>query len=337
MKGLSERTVLIVDDTETNIDILVEALGEDYEVSVAMDGESALEAVAEERPDLILLDVMMPGIDGYEVCQRLKASDETKDIPIIFLTALTEVRNKTRGFELGAVDYVTKPFEMLEVGARVRTHLELVAQREKSEQLLANVLPRKVIEDLKETGDSRPQLFKDVTILFSDIADFTRTSSALTPDVVIAELSSMFTAFDAIMAENGCERIKTIGDAYLAVCGMPIPDANHARKMVKAAQRMIAHLEDHNRTTGTGPQWQIRVGIHSGEVVGGIVGTTKYVYDVFGDAVNTASRAEQASEPMRVTVTEPTYELTKDAIVYEKRGPIEMKGKGHMPLYFVDE
>jgi putative two-component system response regulator len=126
-QGLSSCHVLLVEDDEANLDILVEALGDSYEVSVATDGESALNAVDESPPDLILLDILMPGMDGYEVCRRLKQTPRHADIPVVFLTALTEIKNKTRGFELGAVDYITKPFEMLEVKARVRTHLALVA------------------------------------------------------------------------------------------------------------------------------------------------------------------------------------------------------------------
>ncbi|MCB2312597.1 response regulator [Clostridium tagluense] len=125
MKKLSECIVLIVDDTEANVDVLVAALGDDYEISVAMDGEGALENVEIETPDIILLDIMMPGMDGYEVCRRLKANKLTADIPIIFLTAMTDIISKSKGFQLGAVDYVTKPFEILEVKARVRTHLSL--------------------------------------------------------------------------------------------------------------------------------------------------------------------------------------------------------------------
>ena len=125
MKELSDCTVLVVDDTEANVDILVDALGELYDVSVAMDGREALESVGDEPPDLILLDIMMPEMDGYEVCRRLKGHERYGKIPIIFLTALTEVENKTKGFQLGAVDYITKPFEIAEVKARVETHLKL--------------------------------------------------------------------------------------------------------------------------------------------------------------------------------------------------------------------
>lgn len=126
MKELSQCKVLIVDDTEANIDILVEALSDDYDVSVAMDGETALENLEIEVPDIILLDIMMPGMDGYEVCSHIKANKEVAEIPIIFLTAMTDINSKAKGFELGAVDYISKPFEILEVRARVKTHLSSI-------------------------------------------------------------------------------------------------------------------------------------------------------------------------------------------------------------------
>lgn len=158
MEASTKPTVLVVDDTETNIDILVEALDEGYNVSVAMDGASALDAVEEEPPDLILLDIMMPGMDGYEVCRKLKSNDQTAEIPVIFLTALSEIKSKTKGFELGAVDYITKPFEILEVKARVQTHLTLKEARE----FLKNqneILEQKVEERTRELV-----LTQDVTI-----------------------------------------------------------------------------------------------------------------------------------------------------------------------------
>lgn len=135
MKKLSECTVLIVDDTEENLDILVEALSDDYGIAVATDGEIALENLKRELPDIILLDIIMPGLDGYEICRRIKANKDTEDIPIIFLTAITDIESKAKCFELGAVDYITKPFEILEVKARVRTHLSLkIAKYELSEK-----------------------------------------------------------------------------------------------------------------------------------------------------------------------------------------------------------
>jgi len=143
MKKLSDCTVLIVDDTEENVDLLVEALGEGYDLSVAMDGTTALEYVKTERPDLILLDIMMPGISGYEVCSKLKSNAETAEIPIIFLSAMTDIESKKRGFELGAVDYITKPFNVYEVQARVRTHLSLMLA--KKELSMQNVILEKKV------------------------------------------------------------------------------------------------------------------------------------------------------------------------------------------------
>jgi putative two-component system response regulator len=123
MKDLSECTLLIVDDAETNIDILVDVLGEEYDIAVAMDGESALEAVEDDLPDLILLDIMMPDIDGFEVCRRLKGNPETANIPVVFLSALTEAEEKQRGLDLGAVDFITKPFEVSEIQSKVKQYL----------------------------------------------------------------------------------------------------------------------------------------------------------------------------------------------------------------------
>lgn len=149
MKELSECKVLIVDDTEANIDILVEALGDDYDVSVAMDGETALENLEIEVPDIILLDIMMPGMDGYEVCSHIKSNEAMVEIPIIFLTAMTDINSKTKGFELGAVDYITKPFEIIEVKARVNTHLSLkLAKYELSKQ--NQILEERVLERTME-------------------------------------------------------------------------------------------------------------------------------------------------------------------------------------------
>ena len=149
MKNLSECMVLIVDDTEANIDVLVDALGDDYELSVTMDGQTALENIAKTPPDIILLDIIMPGMSGYEVCSQLKNNRDTADIPVIFLTGMTDIDSKTKGFELGAVDYIVKPFEILEVKARVHTHLALRLAR--MELALQNeILEEKVLERTKE-------------------------------------------------------------------------------------------------------------------------------------------------------------------------------------------
>ena len=331
----SKPKILIVDDEASNIKILLQALQkENYQVTIAKNGIQALERVySQQPPDLILLDVVMPEMDGYEVCQKLKADQNTKEIPIIFITAMDEVANEARGLELGAVDYITKPFNPTIVRARVKTHLELVEKRVKSERLLHNILPAKVITDLKEKGTSAPQCFANVTVLFSDIVGFTQAAAEISPEILINELNELFTAFDNIIAQNHSERIKTIGDAYLAVCGMPEENPDHAVNIVTAAQQFIEFLQKRNQTARH--QWQIRIGIHSGEVVGGIVGVKKYIYDIFGDAVNMASRVESSCTPMRIAISESTYRLTTDKFVFEQRPLIELKGKGPTNLYYL--
>lgn len=343
MDGRSEKhRVLIVDDSPDNIRVLMETLKGNYAIQVALDGEEALKAaMSETMPDIILLDIVMPGIDGYEVCRRLKQDPRTRTIPVLFVTGMSEVEDETKGLELGAVDYIAKPFSPPIIQARVRTHLALSQayetvkrEKEKSDRLLLNILPSRVAEELKQTGKTTPEYFKNVTVCFSDIVNFTEASARLSPSALIHELNDIFTQFDSFAEQNGCERIKTIGDAYLAVCGMPVPSADHAQNMIRMASEMIRYMARRNTTSS--PTWQIRIGIHTGSVVGAVVGVKKYIYDVFGDTINTTSRMEENSEPMRVNVSEETYARTKDAFRFIERPPLEVKAKGLMRMYFLD-
>ncbi len=210
----------------------------------------------------------------------------------------------------------------------------ILAEKEKSEALLRNILPANIAEQLKETGTTVPELFENVTVFFSDLVGFTNTSSRLDPNTLIAELNDLFTHFDNIAEAHHCERIKTIGDAYLAVCGMPEPDPDHARNMVRAAVEMVRWLEARNAEAPQ--QWRMRVGIHTGPVVGAVVGIKKYIYDVFGDTINTASRMESNSEPMRINLSESTQRLVCGEFNFTERPAVEVKGKGPMRMYFVE-
>ena len=222
--------------------------------------------------------------------------------------------------------------EMLEQQVKERTR-ELEKEKEKTEELLLNTLPLKVVNDLKENGKTEPESFEEVTVFFSDIVGFTNLSAHLNPDLLIKELNLIFTAFDDIMTKNQCERIKTIGDAYLAVCGMPEKNEHHAENMIRAAIEIRNYLE--NRNSLSEINWKIRIGIHSGKVIGGIVGIRKYIYDVFGDTINTTSRMESNSRPMEINVSETTYGLVKDTFQFTPRKPMEIKGKGMMKMYFL--
>jgi adenylate cyclase len=211
--------------------------------------------------------------------------------------------------------------------------LFIIREKRRSERLLLNILPKITANELKRDGSSPPRTFDEATVLFSDLVDFTSSSAGLAPAELIAELNDLFTAFDNIVEANGCERIKTIGDAYLAVCGIPETRHDHAARLTRVALGMTAFLDERNRTAKH--VWRIRIGLHSGPAVGGIVGVKKYIYDVFGDSINTASRMESNSEPMRVNVSEAVWVRISDWFEGELRPAREIKGKGEMRMYFV--
>jgi len=213
-------------------------------------------------------------------------------------------------------------------------HNVIVREKYKSEKLLLNILPVRVANDLKQYGKTEPESYDNVTVLFSDFVGFTKLSTTLEPKFLIDELNELFTEFDNIIEKNKCERIKTIGDAYLAVCGLPTPDPDHAEHIIRSTLEILDYLKKRNSKSEV--QWLIRMGVHSGKVIGGVVGIKKYIYDVFGDTINTASRMESNSEPMKINVSEVTHELCREIFVFEERQEVEVKGKGMMKMFFVN-
>lgn len=210
---------------------------------------------------------------------------------------------------------------------------EIEAEKANVEKLLLNILPRKTMEELRMFGTSVPEYFPDVSVLFLDFVGFTTISQHLSPQTLFAELNDMFTVFDTIVAQHGCERIKTIGDAYLAVSGMPEPHPDHAKQIVDVALCIRDHLLERNKTREQ--IWQCRIGIHSGPVIAGIVGQVKYIYDIFGDGVNTAARMESHSEPMCINISKNTHLKIADNFVCESRGWMPVKGKGDQEMFYV--
>jgi len=206
-------------------------------------------------------------------------------------------------------------------------------EKEKTDTLLLNILPFKVAEDLKIKGFTEPEEFKDVSVFFSDFVGFTEISSRITPKKLIDELNDLYTAFDNIMQKHQCERIKTIGDAYMAVCGLPNSNPLHAQNIADAACQIIKYIKERNSNYEI--VWNVRIGIHSGKVIGGIVGVNKFIYDIFGDTINVAARMESNSLPMHINVSETTYKLLSNQYTFEKRGAIEVKGKGKTNMYFL--
>jgi class 3 adenylate cyclase len=340
--------VLVVDDSETNRDILARRLGrEGYEVECVADGALALEAVGLRKFDLVLLDIMMPGLNGYQVLERLKATAELRDIPVIMISALDEIDSIVRCIEMGAEDYLPKPFNPVILRARVEASMEkkrlrdreqaylaqLRVEREKSERLLLNILPSAIAERLKEDQGVIAESFAEATILFSDVVGFTQMSALITPVELVYLLNEIFSSFDELATRHGLEKIKTIGDAYMVAAGLPERRPDHAAAMAEMALDMQDALAAFNRERGA--SLDIRTGINSGPVVAGIIGTSKFIYDLWGDAVNTASRMESHSTPGRIQVTAATYEQLRHAYRFEARGTVNVKGKGDMPTYFL--
>jgi PAS domain S-box-containing protein len=481
--------ILIVDDSQTNVDYLVSILQHcDYLITTANNGNTALTKAKGNSFDLILLDVVMEGIDGFEVCQELKNFPPTKDVPIIFLTSLTDPEKITRGFEVGAVDYVKKPFNISELKARVQTHLdlkrskdtialknkqlaetnkeleklslvasrtsnsviitdasgniewvnegftrltgykfdeikvargmklsdwsgnhnissdinlclttkqsvvfssvnitkagkgrwvqttltpivgnsgevvkliaidsditevkqaeqeikkknlELAIEKKRSDELLLNILPFDTAEELREFGKARPKHYELTSVLFTDFVGFSKIAEKITPEQLISELDNYFIKFDGITAKYKLEKIKTIGDAYMLAGGIPMANRRNPFDIVLAGleiQQLMKRIREEKKLEKK-TAWTLRLGIHSGELITGVVGEMKFAYDIWGDTVNTASRIESAGEAEKVNISGSTYNIIQDFFDCQYRGKIMVKNKGEIDMYFVE-
>ncbi len=347
--------ILIVDDKKQNILLLDRILrGGGYrDVNSTSDSREVYELHRTNRYDLILLDLNMPGVDGFDVMTSLKTLETDGYLPVLVITA--EPDQKVRALKAGARDFVGKPFELSEVLIRVYNmievrllHLEtkklyaqVLAEQKVSERLLLNVLPHAIAERLKGRppgtyNDVIADSFKDVTVLFADIVGFTSLSEGVSPEVLVDVLNDVFSRFDAIADERGLEKIKTIGDAYMAVAGLPTPVADHGARAAHMALDMISAVERYN--VGSEHKLKVRIGLSTGAVVAGVIGKRKFLYDVWGDTVNTASRMESHGVTGRIQVTDSTRAsiAESESFSLEPRGAIEVKGKGEMNTWFLN-
>lgn len=214
-----------------------------------------------------------------------------------------------------------------------RSEESLMAEQKKSDDLLHNILPANIIKDLKESGKTFPKRHKNVTILFTDFEGFTELVASIPAITLVNELNDIFGRFDEIMEETEVEKIETIGDAYMAACGLEEEITNHAVNCIIAAKKMLDYLDERNKSHEI--KWRMRVGIHSGTIVAGVVGKKKFAYDLFGDTINTASRIESAGEAGKINISSSTYELVKNDFDCLSRGKIFAKGKGELEMYYV--
>ena len=272
--------------------------------------------------------MMKIGMD-YEY-NRKRASDSLKADGKEKIAHIQLQKQRTYTYMGVAGIFVLAGFSFFIARERKKSELE----RKKSDTLLLNILPAEVADELKLNGSTKARHFDDVTVFFTDFVNFTQASERLSPQGLIDELHTCFKAFDEITGKYNIEKIKTIGDAYLAVCGLPLADPKHAENIVRAAIEINAFMQARLAKMGS-DTFDIRIGIHSGSVVAGIVGVKKFAYDIWGDTVNTAARMEQHSEPGRINISQTTYEMVKDKFACAYRGEIMAKNKGGMRMYYV--
>ncbi|MEH6547422.1 MAG: adenylate/guanylate cyclase domain-containing protein, partial [Sneathiella sp.] len=212
-----------------------------------------------------------------------------------------------------------------------RNTREIKREKEQVEKLLLNMMPRSVYEEFKTFGVVTPKLYDPVSVLMLDFVGFTEMAASADPSVTVSELNDIYSAFDRIGEQFGCERIKTIGDAYITVAGLPDPTPDHARAVANTALRFIRYLDRRNQ--GHPNQWRCRIGIASGSVVGSVVGIQKYVYDIFGPAVNLASRLQECSEAMEITINGPVKEALNEQFLIESSGTRKIRGFDDQDIY----
>lgn len=342
-------SLLVADDDAANREMLGRRLVRlGHRVAVAENGRETLEKLRAEPFDLLLLDIQMPELNGYEVLEQIKADPRLRNLPVIVLSASSETDRVAHCIELGAEDYLPKPFDPVLLQARIGACLEkkrlrdreqfhlkqIETEREKSERLLLNVLPKPIAERLKQGETVIADSFQDVTVLFADLVGFTSLSLDISPVQLVDLLNEIFSAFDVMAAELGLEKIKTIGDAYMAVAGLPVPRPDHAEAAAELSLRMQEEIKRFNARYHH--SIRIRVGIHTGPVVAGIIGRDKFAYDLWGDTVNTASRMESHAVPGKIQVSPATHERLKAKYRFESRGEVEIKGIGRMHTFLLE-
>jgi adenylate cyclase len=340
--------ILVVDDTEANRDLLSRRLSRSgHLVDTAENGRSALQAAAKSGYDLILLDLMMPEMNGLEVLMRIKADPTLQHVPVMMISALDEIDSIITCIEAGAEDYIPKPFDPVLLGARIEASLErkrlrdreqaflnqLKIEKSKTESLLFNILPETIIRRIRQGEVEIADRFTEATILFSDLVGFTGLANRCSASRIVEILNYLFSAFDALANRLKLEKIKTIGDAYMVAGGLPEENPRHAIAVAEMALGMLQIVQDTGRRFDE--KLELRIGIHSGEVVAGLIGRHRSIYDVWGDTVNTASRLESSGLPNRIQISEATYRHLKESFICETRGPVEIKGKGVMLTYFL--
>jgi len=349
--------ILVVDDSRTLRRILIRELNSlGFQNTLeAADGIEAIATVRSKSIDLMLLDMEMPELDGLGVLTELKSDDTYKSLPIIVISGADQFDKTIKCIEIGAEDYLPKPFDPILLRARIFSSLEkkrlrdldqkrveelnkekelLEFEQMKTEKLMLNILPKPIAERLKKGEKNISGSYPEVTILFSDLVGFTKMSSQKSAADLVKLLNDLFSRFDKRAENLGLEKIKTIGDAYMAVGGLPIPRSDHAEITADMALGMFEDLAAFNAENNA--ELNMRIGLNSGPVVAGVIGFTKFSYDLWGNTVNTASRMESTSLPGRIQISPATQAALHDRFVLEEREFMECKGLGQIMTHFLN-
>jgi class 3 adenylate cyclase len=338
----SRGTVMIVDDEEQNRTLLRDPLEvRGYNVIEVENGIRALQKVEEEVPDVILLDLMMPKMDGFEVCRRLKKYWKAAHVPIIVLTALSDRKERLMGIEAGANDFLTKPVDVQDVVLRVnnavytkRLHDLLQVEREKSERLLRNMLPRQIAERMKGGELNIADHHADATLLVADLVGFTALTASIDPVQIVSLLNEIFSAFDVLAEKRNLEKIKIIGDAYMVAGGIHSHHDDHAEAVAGLALELQKQVEQFNHQYNI--SFRIRIGVHTGPLVAGVIGRKSFAYDVWGETVNTVCRLEATGEAGKIQISESTYKRLKEKYKFKPAHKVALKDHGTISAYWLE-
>ena len=333
--------LLVVDDDGMTRDMLSRRLErQGHTVALAEGGRQALEMVRAEPLDLVLLDIMMPEVDGYQVLQGIKSDPTLQHIPVIMLSALDEMDSVVRCILMGAEDHLSKPFDPVLLRARIGACLEkkrlrdqealhlqqLEDERKRADDLLHVILPDQVVDELKATSTVKPRRYENVAVLFCDIIGFTAYCDVRQPEEVINSLQGLVEVYEDLALRHELEKIKTIGDSFMAAAGLLKALENPVLNCVRCGLEMISET----RKVPAG--WQVRIGIDFGPVVAGVVGRRQYLFDLWGDTVNTAARIESHGSTGTVNLSKPAWEQ----FTARSLGVTQVKGKVDLEIFALE-
>ena len=339
---MHDPVILVVDDNEDNrvtLQMRLDICGYS-QILTAANGREALERMRSSAVDLILLDIMMPELDGYGVLQEMKTDVDLRSIPVIVISAVEELSSVVRCIELGAADYLSKPFNPVLLKARVNACIErarykaqelaylqsIENERQRADQLLDRVLPKAIARALKLNSQLPPQRYEGVTVLFCDVVEFTAYSEKNSPEVVFTELERLVGHFEGLAEKHGLEKIKMVGDAFMATAGLLSPAASPVLSAITCGLAMTA------AAPAFGGGWAVRVGIDHGPVSAGIMGGFQFQYDIWGDTVNSAARIEANARPGTVNVSGRAWLHVHQRAYGRSLGFVDLKGKKNVEM-----